>query len=273
MPGSEGALGVITRGRAARAPAAARRRGTRAGSSLGFEAGCEALRALEQAGVAPDVARLSDEDETRLRARASAGAVARGSPRRAVGESLPAGLRLGGRDAARRVAAAARVLRAAGARPLGPQARARRGRRSRFAGPHLRDDLLDRGVLVETLETATSWRNLAAPPRGGPRARCRRHARRLPRLAPVPDRRLAVLHGLRPPATPIRPPSGAPPRPRRRDAIVAAGGTITHHHAVGRDHAPWLAAEVGALGVGCCARVKERCDPAGIMNPGKLLAP
>ena len=52
---------------------------------------------------------------------------------------------------------------------------------------------------------------------------------------------------------------------------MAAGGTITHHHAVGRDHAPWLAAEVGDLGVELLRAVKERCDPAGVMNPGKLL--
>jgi alkyldihydroxyacetonephosphate synthase len=57
------------------------------------------------------------------------------------------------------------------------------------------------------------------------------------------------------------------------DAIVAAGGTLTHHHAVGRDHAPWMADEAGELGVGVLRALKDRCDPAGIMNPGKLLAP
>jgi alkyldihydroxyacetonephosphate synthase len=55
------------------------------------------------------------------------------------------------------------------------------------------------------------------------------------------------------------------------DAIAGAGGTITHHHAVGRDHAPWMAAEAGELGLGVLRAVKDRCDPAGIMNPGKLL--
>ena len=49
------------------------------------------------------------------------------------------------------------------------------------------------------------------------------------------------------------------------------GGTITHHHAVGRDHAPWMPAEVGELGVELLRAAKERLDPAGIMNPGKLL--
>jgi alkyldihydroxyacetonephosphate synthase len=55
------------------------------------------------------------------------------------------------------------------------------------------------------------------------------------------------------------------------DAIAAAGATITHHHAVGRDHVPWLEAEDGALGIDLLRAVKRRCDPAGVMNPGKLL--
>ena len=59
----------------------------------------------------------------------------------------------------------------------------------------------------------------------------------------------------------------------RLDAIVAGGGTITHHHAVGRDHAPWMGAEVGDAGLELLRAAKERLDPAGIMNPGKLLPP
>ena len=55
------------------------------------------------------------------------------------------------------------------------------------------------------------------------------------------------------------------------DAIVANGGTITHHHAVGRDHLPWMRAELGNLGLDVLRAVKERLDPKGIMNPGKLL--
>ena len=49
------------------------------------------------------------------------------------------------------------------------------------------------------------------------------------------------------------------------------GGTITHHHAVGRDHAPYMPAEVGEPGLEALRALKERLDPAGIMNPGKLL--
>jgi alkyldihydroxyacetonephosphate synthase len=55
------------------------------------------------------------------------------------------------------------------------------------------------------------------------------------------------------------------------DAIVAAGGTITHHHAIGTDHAPWMRAEIGDVGIDLLRAVKARLDPRGIMNPGKLL--
>ena len=55
------------------------------------------------------------------------------------------------------------------------------------------------------------------------------------------------------------------------DAILAGGGTITHHHAVGRDHAPWLGGEVGSLGLELLRAAKATLDPAGIMNPGKLV--
>src|SRR6185503_20611254 len=55
------------------------------------------------------------------------------------------------------------------------------------------------------------------------------------------------------------------------DAIVAHGGTITHHHAIGRDHAAWMSHEVGEAGVEALRGVKQKLDPAGIMNPGKLL--
>src|SRR6201999_1725595 len=95
-------------------------------SVASFLEGAELLRGLEQDGLAPDIARLSDEHETRLNVA---------------------------------LAAAARRLVRGGALPLGPSP-GHGWAKSRFAGPHLRDDLLDRGVVVETLETATSWSNL-----------------------------------------------------------------------------------------------------------------
>jgi len=55
-------------------------------------------------------------------------------------------------------------------------------------------------------------------------------------------------------------------------AIVDGGGTITHHHAVGRDHAPWMREEVGAESLAALRALKRELDPGGIMNPEKLLA-
>jgi alkyldihydroxyacetonephosphate synthase len=57
------------------------------------------------------------------------------------------------------------------------------------------------------------------------------------------------------------------------EAIVAAGATITHHHAVGVDHVPYMEAEVGGIGIEALRAVKAELDPAGVMNPGKLLPP
>ena len=94
---------------------------------------------------------------------------------------------------------------------------------------------------------------------------------RLPRVAHLPGRRVALLHRARR-RRPRRPRGAVAAREARGgDAIAAAGATITHHHAVGRDHAPWLEAETGALGLAALRAVKAELDPAGIMNPGKLL--
>ena len=277
MLGSEGALGVITRV-ALRVRPLAEARATTAGRCASFVEGAELLRALEQDGLAPDIARLSDEEETRpgvaLRRRGARRAL---RAARGCGGRCLLDLRLGGRaDAIARRRAPRRgccARRRAAARAVG---RARRGRASRFAGPHLRDDLLDRGVLVETLETATTWSQ--------PRARCtRRRARARGALAGAARAAATSRTCIRParrctsPCSPRR--TRRPVAQWRRakaaacDAIVAAGGTITHHHAVGRDHAPYLGAEIGALGHRGAARGQGALDPAGIMNPGKLLAP
>ena len=55
------------------------------------------------------------------------------------------------------------------------------------------------------------------------------------------------------------------------DAMIDAGATITHHHAVGTDHKPWLAREIGPLGVSILRAVKADLDPTGILNPGVLI--
>ncbi|HYM58300.1 MAG TPA: FAD-binding oxidoreductase [Solirubrobacteraceae bacterium] len=277
--GSEGTLGVITRValRVFPLPSARRYEGW---VFRTFAEGADALRALAQQDAAPDVARLSDEAETRLSfALAGAGGLkvrAGGALLRARGHAsgclLVAGWEGSAEAVARRRPPAARLLRGAGGMAVG-RAPGEAWRASRFAAPHLRDDLLDRGVLVETLETATRWSNLEAL-----------HRTVADALRDALERPLAVCHVSHLYATGAslyftvlaRQDPADPAGQWRRakaaasDAIVAAGGTITHHHAVGRDHTPWLGAELGGLGLELLRAMRERCDPAGVMNPGKL---
>jgi alkyldihydroxyacetonephosphate synthase len=150
--------------------------------------------------------------------------------------------------------------------------------KGRYHGPYVRDELLTRGVLVDTLETATTWSALHVVHRAVRGAlRGALHARG------TPARVMCHVSHLYPTGASLyftflaRQEEGAELEQWRAakaaasDAIVATGATITHHHAVGRDHAPWLAAEAGGLGVDVLRAAKARLDPAGIMNPGKLL--
>jgi alkyldihydroxyacetonephosphate synthase len=57
------------------------------------------------------------------------------------------------------------------------------------------------------------------------------------------------------------------------EAIRSHGGTISHHHGVGEDHLPWIAQEKGALGIEIYRAIKRTLDPGGILNPGKLIPP
>jgi alkyldihydroxyacetonephosphate synthase len=275
LVGSEGALGVLTEVtlRVRPAPAASRYEGWFAHS---FGEGADALRRLAQAGLAPDIARLSDEDETRMSLTVA------GAPK-VVNVMLGARGYGGGclmifgwegrpEAIARRRTPAARILRSAGAGYVGRPA-GETWRKHRFAGPHLRDDMLDRGVLVETLETATTWSRLDALHRavreslraslGTPHVSCH-----ISHLYPT-GASLYFTVMARQATDPVAQWRAA--KTAASDAIVAAGATITHHHAIGRDHAPWLGAEAGTLGLDVLRTVKERLDPAWVMNPGVLL--
>ena len=271
--GSEGVLGAITAVglRVHPLPAVRRYEGF---AFRDFEAGCEALRMLAQAEIAPDIARLSDEAETGL----SFALAGNGAKARAMGAVLRGrcvlvcGWEGTEESVAVRRKLTTRALRAAGAWPLG-QGPGEAWAATRYAGPHLRDDLLDRGVMVETLETAATWSNLAAlrsavtraleDSLAAPMVLC--HASHLYATG-------ASLYFTAFAAQDRADPAGQWTRAKTAamDAIVATGGTITHHHAVGADHARWLPAEIGPLGHDLLRVLKERCDPAGIMNPGKL---
>ena len=154
--------------------------------------------------------------------------------------------------------------------------------RDRYAQPYLRDTLLGHGVMVGTLETATTWSNLthlytamvgamrgAISAAGGGLGYAMTHISHacaqgaslystfLGRQVPDPDPlvRQAQWQAVKQATT---------------GAILAAGGTLTHHHGVGSDHAPWLEEEVGLLGMRVLRALKQTLDPTGIMNPGVL---
>ena len=278
--GSEGVLGAITRValRVRPVPELTRYEGW---MFPGFGAGAEALRRLEQGGAAPDVARLSDEEETRLGlgpdrpARGCARARCRPICARAAwrGGALAIVGWAGPEEAVRaRREAAVEALRDAGGVALGQPA-GRAWVRSRFHGPYLRDDLMDRGVMVETLETATTWAQLFTLYRAvGDVAARARAARRLPHLAPVSDGRVAVLHlhG-----------AGAARRGARAVGRGQDGGVRGDRRRRRDDHPPsrggprpraatW-APRSARPAWPRCARSRRELDPAGIMNPGKLL--
>jgi alkyldihydroxyacetonephosphate synthase len=276
--GSEGVLGVITETalRVRRAPVERRYEGFMLPS---FESGAEALRAMEQAGASPDVARLSDEEETRM-SLALAGrhgvtwelAQRYLSLRGVAGGCLAVLGWEGAREQiARRRDASVAVLKAHGAVALGRSA-GRAWERGRFDGPYLRDDLMDRGVMVETLETAGQWSDLLTLHRAvgdALRAHCPIVMCHVSHLYPTGASLYYTFLARARRGAEIEQWRAA--KEAACEAILANRGTITHHHAVGRDHAPYLPREVGDLGVAALRAVKERLDPAGIMNPGKLL--
>jgi alkyldihydroxyacetonephosphate synthase len=148
----------------------------------------------------------------------------------------------------------------------------------RFRSPYLRDTLLEHGVMAETLETATTWANLERLHAAvGGALRDALGARGTPPLVmchvshlyPVGASLYFTFIARQQEDDPIAQWHAA--KSAACDAIVANGGTLTHHHAIGRDHAPWMEAEVGAGGLALLRAAKAELDPAGIMNPGKLL--
>jgi alkyldihydroxyacetonephosphate synthase len=276
--GSEGAFGVITELTIQIRPVPEQRiyEGWRLGD---FRGGAAVLRKLVQDGPVPTVLRLSDEAETAL-GLARPGEMAPSTP---PAQSSPSGcLAIVGyegeaADVEARRAAAGQVLTDAGA-SLVPGA-GDGWARERYRGPYLRDALLDAGALVETLETATFWSSLGSLYEAVSAAL----RESLADQGTPPVILCHVSHVY---------PSGASlyftiacaqlPDPitqwRRAKAaaaaaIVAARGSITHHHGVGRDHREWLGSEIGDLGLAALGAVKHTLDPTGILNPGILITP
>jgi alkyldihydroxyacetonephosphate synthase len=143
--------------------------------------------------------------------------------------------------------------------------------------PYLRDTLIAAGILAETFETAITWDRFAAFV-----AEVRERAGAA--LGPAARLTVRITHAY---------PDGAAPyftvlAPARRgseleqwdevkaaasEAIEAAGGTITHHHAVGRDHRPWYDRQRPDRFADALRAAKAAVDPQGILNPGVLVDP
>ncbi|MGH6871607.1 MAG: FAD-binding oxidoreductase [Rhizomicrobium sp.] len=260
-----------------------------------FASGTAAIRQAAQERVPAAMLRLSDADETRFYQAFAAigrrgGIVARLTKAylkaRKIGDGaaiLVAGFE-GTQDdvtaSAKRFGAIAKQLGAiwAGGKP------GTRWYDGRFHGPYLRDPMMDRGVGVDTLETATRWSNIGAlytavrgaiekaiadsAPRPGARGIVMCHISHAYRdgaslyftfiFPRVLDGEIAQWRAIKTAAS---------------DAIAAHGGTISHHHGVGEDHLPWIAREKGDLGIDVLRAVKHALDPEGILNPGKLIPP
>jgi alkyldihydroxyacetonephosphate synthase len=282
--GSEGVLGVISEvGVRVRALPEARR--YEGWFAQDFEQAADAVRALAQEDALPDVIRVSDEAETRVSVGlSSAGGLARRALRRYLrlrgvesGCVLICGWEGEASAVERRRAVAAPHLRRAGIVAVGA-APGRAWLRGRYDGPYLRDELLDLGYMAETLETAHTWaqlhdlyvsvgsaitRALAGQGTAGLVMCHLSHA--------YPDGASLYYTFIAPQRSGAELDQWRAVKQAASEAIVEAGGTITHHHAVGRDHAPYMRAEVGELGLATLGALKAELDPAGVMNPGKLL--
>ena len=282
--GSEGTLGVIPEVTVRVRPAPRVRR-YEAWIADSFEAGSEIVRALAQGPGLPDVIRVSDEEETEISLALSG---PRGLARSLFGGYLGLRRKRGGclvvvgiegddESVARRRALSARELRRGGAAYLG-QGAGRSWEHGRFQGPYLRDTLMDMGAMVETLETAHTWSGLAGLHAAvGKAVGDSLAARGTPGLV-FCHLSHAYADGASLYFTFVaRARAGEELEQWQQvkraacEAIVATGGTITHHHAVGLDHAPYMEAEIGHVGLDVLRAAKERLDPAGVMNPGKLL--
>lgn len=118
-----------------------------------------------------------------------------------------------------------------------------------------------------TSGTAGAWRDADGSRRGHWWQGCGK----LPVHPRLSGRSCTLLHicWRRPPRRPQRAVAGD--QKRASDALIKAGGTITHHHAVGRDHMPWYETQRPDLFGTALSAVKSKFDPAGILNPGVIV--
>lgn len=274
--GSEGTLGVITEAWVRVRPKPTERAG-RAVRFVDFVAGASALRAVVQAGLAPSNCRLVDAREAALTFAGDGSAALLVLGFEAMG---------GERVVEERMAAALALCAEAGGtwdeRAEGARGGASGAWREAFLrAPYVRDVLVATGVLSETFETAITWERLDAfceavkdATRAGVREVCGADGIVTCRITHV------YADGAAPYFTVLAPARRGEEVAQwdaikrvAADAIIAGGGTITHHHAVGRDHRPWYDRQRPEPFAAALRGAKAAVDPAGLLNPGVLIDP
>ena len=229
------------------------------------------MRTLAQSGVLPTVLRLSDEAETSINLAEPAEVGREQAPESAGGCLMVTGYE-GTQEAvdAKRTACTA-LLSGLGGTSLGEETGWAEGR---YHGPYLRDSLLDVGVLVETLETVTFWSNLrrvydavsdALTTSLGEGTLVLCHISHVYETGASLYFTVATKQSDDPLA------QWRAAKEAASDAIIDNGASISHHHAVGQDHKPWLAREIGPVGVRMLRALKAELDPTGVLNPGVLI--
>jgi len=269
--GSEGVLGVVTEAWLRVRPRPSRR-AVAAVAFATFEAGVAAARGLLQAGIEPATCRLVDATEAAL-----TGALATGEAPLMLGfesAELPVDAEL---------AAALEVCADAGGRALDAGAGGGAGanwRASFVRAPYLRERLVLLGVLAETFETAVTWERLDGLVAGvreatqaAITATCGTGTVTCRLTHVYPDGAAPYFTVLAPARRGAELAQWAEIKAAGAEAILAAGGTITHHHAVGRDHRPWYDRQRPEPFAAALRAAKAAVDPAGVLNPGVLLDP
>ena len=152
--------------------------------------------------------------------------------------------------------------------------------KGRFKGPYLRNALWDAGYGADTVETCVPWSQVTATMRAIERAARECFAEASERVHAFTHLSHVYRQGCSVYSTFVFRAGGDYERDFARwqklkaatsKAIVANGGTISHQHGVGRDHAPYLVQEKGELGISLMRAIAAEFDPKGLMNPGKLL--
>ncbi|MFE0514795.1 FAD-binding oxidoreductase [Streptomyces sp. NPDC058964] len=272
--GSEGAFGVIT-SVTVRVRPQPRTRVYEGWRFASFEEGSAALRRLAQDGPRPTVLRLSDETET-LIGLAQPEAIGSDGAQPSAGCLAIVGYEGTEEDTAHRRERASAVLRDCGGTHAGTEP-GERWAHGRYSAPYLRDALLDAGAFAETLETAAFWSRIP-----GLYASVRTALTTALTEAGTPPLVMChISHVYENGASlyftvvsaqgddPVA--HWAPAKEAANEAILAAGGTISHHHGVGTDHRDWYVREAGTLGVEALKAVKRTLDPDQLLNPGVLL--